>query len=45
MQYILLKKFHFQNFIAGDIEKYCQFKQQDGIWGDDVEIQALSELY
>jgi OTU domain-containing protein 5 len=26
-------------------EQYVQCKRQDKVWGDDIEIQALSEIY
>ena len=27
------------------VEEYCEWKGQNKIWGDDVEIEALSEIY
>jgi OTU domain-containing protein 5 len=48
MEYILSEKEYFGNFIVGgesQVEAYVQRKRQNGIWGDDLEIQALSEIY
>ena len=27
------------------IDEYIDHKKKEGIWGDDLEIQALSEIY
>ena len=27
------------------MEDYVERKSRDGVWGDDVEIEALSEIY
>jgi len=27
------------------IEDYIEHKKNEGVWGDDLEIQALSEIY
>jgi len=35
-------------FIIGgedNFEEYVTNKRQDGVWGDDIELQALSEIY
>jgi OTU domain-containing protein 5 len=46
MKYILANKAFFQAFIAGEsAEEYCVRKSKDRVWGDDVELQALSEIY
>lgn len=46
MQYILSGKEYFRVFIADEgIEQYCARKNNTGIWGDDVELQAMSEIY
>ena len=47
MEYILAQKAYFQAFITDEetIEQYCHRKSTLGVWGDDVEIQALSEIY
>lgn len=45
MQYIRQEQAFFQDYITEDIEQYAERKERDGIWGDDVEIQALSEIY
>ncbi len=43
--YIEIEKEFFSQFIALDYDDYIVRKRRDGIWGDDVEIQALSEIY
>ena len=49
MEYILVNKDYFKDYIDLDkyanIEQYCEHKSHDTIWGDDLEIQALSEIY
>lgn len=50
MDYILSEKDYFKDFIVGgssedSVESYVQRKRLNAIWGDDVEIQALSEIY
>ncbi len=49
MDYILNEKEYFKDFIIGgdikNVEAYVAKKRQDKIWGDDIEIQALSEIY
>ncbi len=48
MDYIEIEKEYFQNYVIGGsqgIDMYIQFKRQDTVWGDDLEIQAMSEIY
>lgn len=45
MDYISYEKNFFQDYISEDIDDYIEMKRKDGEWGDDVEIQALSEIY
>ena len=49
MDYVLACKDYFKDFIDvdidGTIEIYCDRKRQDKVWGDDLEIEALSEIY
>ena len=49
MDYILVCKTYFKDFIDvdidGTIEGYCARKRQSKVWGDDIEIEALSEIY
>jgi hypothetical protein len=48
MDYLELEKDFFSQFIDGGKEKFDEYilmKRMDGVWGDDIEIQALSELY
>ncbi|KAF7457068.1 OTU-like cysteine protease family protein [Cryptosporidium felis] len=47
MDYIELDKESFSNFVCEypSIEMYIGEKRKLGVWGDNIEIQALSELY
>ena len=48
MDYIEKNKFFYSQFIEGgetQIPAYIQRKRKNGIWGDNLEIQALSEIY
>lgn len=49
MDYILACQDYFKDFIDtgidGTIQSYCDRKRQDKVWGDDLEIEALSEIY
>ena len=49
MDYILACQDYFKDFIDtgidGTIQNYCERKRQDKVWGDDLEIEALSEIY
>jgi OTU domain-containing protein 5 len=46
MEYILAEKSFFKNFVVGgDVEKYVEYKSQDTVWGDNIELQAFRELY
>ena len=46
MQYILTEKEYFKSFIeGGKVDEYVETKKQDGKWGDNIEIQAMSEIY
>lgn len=39
---------YFQPFVEGtaeDFQTYIELKRRDGTWGDDIEIQAMCELY
>lgn len=49
MDYILACHAYFKDFIDlnvdGSIQNYCDRKRQDKVWGDDLEIEALSEMY
>ncbi len=48
LDYLELEKDFFGQFIEGGIEKfddYVKMKKIDGVWGDDIEIQAMSEIY
>jgi len=48
MDYIANEHAFFKNFVVGGEEKFDEYierKRQDAVWGDDVEIQALSEIY
>ena len=48
MDYIEKNKLFYSQFIEGgetQIPAYIQRKRKNGIWGDNLEIQALSEIY
>eukprot|EP00347_Sterkiella_histriomuscorum_P013052 403366200 len=49
MDYILSEKEYFKDFIIGgndsSVEAYVNRKRVNAVWGDDVEIQAMSEIY
>lgn len=48
LEYINLEKEFFSQFIPGgknSFDQYMNMKRVDGVWGDDLEIQACSELY
>jgi len=48
MDYIELEKNFYKNYIIGGgarFDEYLERKRKDGVWGDDLEIQALSEIY
>ena len=48
MDYIEVEKEFFSQFVVGGEESfndYVDHKRQDGVWGDDLEIQAMSEIF
>jgi len=48
LDYIIIEREFFSQFIEGGIEKfddYIKMKRINGVWGDDLEIQAMSEMY
>jgi OTU domain-containing protein 5 len=48
MDYIEAERDFFVQFIVGgedSFEEYVARKRLDGTWGDDVELQAISEIY
>lgn len=48
MDYIQLEKDFFKDYVIGGsigFDFYLERKRKDGEWGDDLEIQALSEIY
>ena len=45
MDYLVVQKRFFAQFIEGDFDSYINEKRKDGIWGDDIELEALSEIY
>jgi hypothetical protein len=47
MDYIENEQDYFKDYITGNLtfEQYIAHKRKDGIWGDNLEIQALSEIY
>lgn len=46
MAYIAANRNFFEAFVADvSFEEYLERKRADGVWGDDIELQALSEIY
>lgn len=45
MDYVEAEITFFSNYIDGDVKVYVNRMRQDGEWGDNVEIQAMSEIY
>ena len=48
MDYIELNSVYYSQFIEGGEQKmkeYIERKRKPGVWGDNLEIQALSEIY
>lgn len=48
MSYIESEREFFSQFIVGgeeNFDAYVIHKRQDGVWGDDIELQAMSEIY
>ncbi|CAD98564.1 cysteine protease [Cryptosporidium parvum Iowa II] len=47
MDYVDLNKESFSGFVHeySSIEKYIQEKRKLGVWADNIEVQALSDLY
>lgn len=48
MDYIESEKDFFVQFIIGGehyFEEYIEKKRLDGVWGDDIELQAMCEIY
>ena len=48
MNYINVEREFFSQYIVGGIDAFDEYitnKRQNGIWGDDLEIEALSEIY
>ena len=44
-RYMTAESGYFSGWIADDFPQYIARLQQNGTWGDDPELQALSELY
>lgn len=48
MDYIQINQDYFKNFIIGggrNFEDYVIWKRTDRVWGDNIEIQAIREIY
>ena len=50
MEYIKIEKEYFKSYIEGglkddEFENYVHRKSTNGVWGDDIEIQAMREIY
>jgi len=42
---IELNKDYFSTFVTDNIDNYVAGKRELGVWGDDVEIHAITEIY
>ncbi|XP_038692280.1 OVARIAN TUMOR DOMAIN-containing deubiquitinating enzyme 6-like isoform X2 [Tripterygium wilfordii] len=45
MDYMERERDHFSQFITEGFTSYCRRKRRDQVYGNNVEIQALSEMY
>ena len=48
MDYLLIEREFFSQFVEGgdkEFDNYINMKRKLGVWGDDVELQAISEIY
>ncbi|CAN6557275.1 unnamed protein product [Malus baccata var. baccata] len=45
MDYMERERDHFSQFITEGFTSYCKRKRRDKVYGNNVEIQALSEMY
>lgn len=48
LEYMRIEREYFANFIDGGLERfdeYIEYMSRNGAWGDDTEIQAMSEMY
>ena len=45
MNYLVALKNFFKPFIGEDFDTYIYRKRQDGVWGDDIELEVFSEIY
>lgn len=48
MNYLVVEKDYFSQYIIGGADafnEYVEHKRQNAVWGDDIEIQAFSEIY
>ena len=43
--YLEIEEDYFSNFLSINMKEYINLKRCDGVWGDDIEIQACSEIY
>ena len=44
----MINSSYFENFVEGGRERfpaYVEHKRQNAVWGDDLEIQAMGEMY
>ena len=48
MEYLLIERDFFSQFVEGgnqEFDNYIKMKSKLGVWGDDIELQAISEIY
>ncbi|CAK0817137.1 unnamed protein product, partial [Prorocentrum cordatum] len=44
-KYIASERDYFEQFVTEPFEQFLARIQREGEWGDDVEIEAVSEIY
>ena len=45
MDFIAKDRTHYREFVSGDFAEYVSRKRANGCFGDNLEIQAMAELY
>lgn len=45
MDYMEINREFFSQFVVGEFSEYLRIKRQNGVWGDDPEIEAICEIY
>jgi OTU domain-containing protein 5 len=45
MDYMVQEKDHFSPYITEDFQEYIERKSQDKVHGNNLELQAIAEMY